>query len=138
MQKMTTTPSDIMVSGLLGVKLKELHFWVKQANTLAGRRVLTQKGTVQDLCKKIAAHYSLDLTATPKTEVIVGLSSMDLQLHLKQWVYLRSLGEEWEAAAAAGLLFKLLPGEFPSVSRCDVMCMHSDPCLARPAKRHDS
>jgi hypothetical protein len=114
-KKMATFPSDITVSGLLGAKLKELHFWVKQANASAGRRVLTQKGTVQDLREKIAAHYSLDLTTTPKTEVVIGLASMDLQLHLKQWAYLRSLGEEWEAAAAAGLPFKLLPSEFLSV-----------------------
>ena len=40
----------------------QLKFWVNQANTAAGRKVLTKSGRVDDLWQHLAAHYGLDLT----------------------------------------------------------------------------
>jgi hypothetical protein len=108
-------PSDITVRSLLGARMKDLVFLIKQVNVAAGRKVLTQQGTVQTLREKLAAHYSIDLNATtpnPKSQTIPGLFSMDLQLQRDQWADFRALGMEWEAKATAGLPFLLLSGEF--------------------------
>jgi hypothetical protein len=107
---MGSAASDITVSTLLNAKAKDLVFWIKQANTVAGHKVLTQKGTVAILRDKLAAHYGLDLTTSTKTELVIGLISMDMQLHREQWGWLRELGREWEAKAAKGEPFRLLSG----------------------------
>ena len=114
---MGTAPSDITVSSLLSAKKKELVFWIKQANQAAsnpsGKRHkgLTQQGNVLELREKLAVHYKLDLTSAPKTEAVVGLLSMDMQLQQAQWAYLRALGEQWKAKADSGQPFLLLHGE---------------------------
>jgi hypothetical protein len=81
---MVSTPSDVTVCTLLNVKLKELQFWVKQANSQASSKVLTLQGTVKTLRKKLAVYCKLDLNATSSTlkseTIIIGLISMDLQL----------------------------------------------------------
>jgi hypothetical protein len=84
-----STPSDVTVYMLLSAKLKELQFWVKQANSKAGSRVLTSQGTVKILREKLTKYYGLDLSTTSSTlntntakskTVLVGLVTMDLQL----------------------------------------------------------
>lgn len=113
---MATALSGVTVGSLLSARRKDLLFWTKQANVSAGRKALTLQGTVSILRQKLAAHLGLDLTASPPSEVVSGLLSMDLQLQQKQWAYLRELGKEWEEKAAAGLPFVLgaLRGNFHS------------------------
>jgi hypothetical protein len=109
---MVAVPSDVTISLLLGAKTKDLHFWIKQANTAAGRRVLTLQGTVDVLRGKTGIVLGLDLTTTTSNlkpePFVVGLVSMDLELQRKQWAYLRELGREWEAKSAQGELFILV------------------------------
>jgi hypothetical protein len=78
---MISTPSDVTICALLNAKLKELQFWVKQANSQASSKVLTSQGTVKTLCKKLAVYYELDLNTTSSTlkseTIIISLISMD-------------------------------------------------------------
>jgi hypothetical protein len=109
------THLDIAVSLLLGMKTKDLLFWIKQTNFATGEKVLTQQGTVKVLHEKLAAHYNIDLTTptpTDSSRAVPGLFSMNLQLQCNQWAHLQALGKEWEMKAAAGQPFLLLSGKF--------------------------
>ncbi|KIK76072.1 hypothetical protein PAXRUDRAFT_449572 [Paxillus rubicundulus Ve08.2h10] len=57
-------PNSLMLEALRNVKGAELRHWINQANTAAGRKVLTQQGRVDDPRKRLATYYSIDLNAT--------------------------------------------------------------------------
>ncbi|KAF8837493.1 hypothetical protein BDN67DRAFT_1004905 [Paxillus ammoniavirescens] len=86
----------------------QLKFWIDKANAAAGRKVLTKVGRVNDLRRKLAAHYGLDLSMPIVSNVPAAVgpaSTLDIQN--RQWDYLRDLGNEWVECATMGKPFLL-------------------------------
>ena len=102
---------------MMGVQLK---FWVNQANTTAGRKVLTKSGRVDDLWQHLTAHYGLDLTAAPAAAAVAAPASgvlLTLDIQNCQWNALCDLGEEWEECTCVNWPFLLC---MPSPGECEL------------------
>ena len=102
---------------MMGVQLK---FWVNQANTTAGRKVLTKSGRVDDLWQHLTAHYGLDLTAAPAAAAVAAPASgvlLTLDIQNCQWNALCDPGEEWEECTCVNWPFLLC---MPSPGECEL------------------
>jgi hypothetical protein len=108
-------PNWITLEALRNAKGAELRHWINQANTAAGRKVLTQQGRVNDLRKRLATHYGIDLDATdaPVAPITAPLT-VDEDIKARQFAWVRDLGAEWEMTSSVGKEFRLTkpsPGE---------------------------
>ncbi|KIK76864.1 hypothetical protein PAXRUDRAFT_17889 [Paxillus rubicundulus Ve08.2h10] len=86
----------------------QLKFWINKANTAAARKVLMKMGRVDDLRRKLAAHYGLDLSTPVVSNVPAAVgpaSTLDIQN--RQWDYLCDLGNECNECATTGKPFLL-------------------------------
>jgi len=104
-------------------KCVELAFWIGQANAAAGKRVMTKNGCVEDLWKRLAEYYGLDLLAAADAAASASAALKTHEEDIKecQFSWLHELGEEWSSAAADRNEFLLCEGssgESRSVQVC--------------------
>ena len=113
----TAAQPEFNAASLCSATGVQLKFWVNQANTPAGRKVLTKSGRVDDHWRHLTTHYGLDLTVAPPAATVAApasgmLSTLDIQNH--QWNTLCDLGDEWEECTHVNQPFLLcmpFPGE---------------------------
>jgi len=68
-------------------------------NREAGKWVLTKAGRVDEIRRKLADYYSLDLSSlSSSVPVQAGPPTRDMEIQNRQWEHLRELGEEWKLA----------------------------------------
>jgi hypothetical protein len=106
----TFSPSEITSLALANATGAQLKFWIENTNKSLPKKVLTKTGRVDELRKKLAKHYSIDLSAMPlqSDTTFEGPKMLDTTIIKKQWTWLRELGEEW---LSAGTAFQLKPDD---------------------------
>ncbi|KAF8060115.1 hypothetical protein FPV67DRAFT_1512705 [Lyophyllum atratum] len=100
-----TPPTDLNITSLSRAKGDQLKFWIDEANRIAGKRVLTKGGKVDDLRRK-AEYYNLDLSSPPAVPIPAGPPTRDLETQKRQWAHLRGLGNEWSQSRESFQLCK--------------------------------
>jgi hypothetical protein len=120
---MPSPPADITALTLSGAKGDVLRFWIARANDSAtidksARKPLTKMGKVDELKRKLAAYYNIDLAVIPAVPDIVGPLPVDEDIQKRQWSHLRELGQVWRQTVVSGGSFLLkasngVPHQFP-------------------------
>ncbi|KAF8589537.1 hypothetical protein K439DRAFT_1300338, partial [Ramaria rubella] len=94
---------------LNSAKGAELNHYIEEINKVAGRRLLTKQGNIDEQQKQIATHFGIDLGVTVPTESVTGPVNIDEKVGQEQWVWIRKLAQEWADTEATGQTFKLWP-----------------------------
>lgn len=113
-----TTPPDITATSLTKAKKAQLEFWIKEANTEAGKKVLNKSGKTNEVLRhRLAAYHGIDLSpenvlrqaeAESKSERPAGPLDVNRTITKRQWAYLRELADEWREKAKRNEEFTLL------------------------------
>jgi hypothetical protein len=91
-------------------------------------------GRVDELRRRLAVYYGLDLSALPQAVVKASPLALDEDIQQRQWGYLRDLGNEWAEMTAAGKQFRLCGAAGMFVLRVWMDPRHADSarCSQRP------
>jgi hypothetical protein len=115
----TTVPPDMTVPAIHGAKIEKLKWWISRANETAKacgekKNPLTKGGNANDLRRKIAEYFGLDLSATTVVESTAAKKGADSEsdtlrqtIQKRQWAHLRALGSEWKDCAEKKVPFAL-------------------------------
>jgi hypothetical protein len=104
-------PDGLTSASLREAKGSEILFWIEKTNAVAGKRVLTKNGRVDDKRKRLAEYYNINLSAGAAV-VAASVRPKTDEEHIKerQFSWLRELGEEWSRTTSAGREFALCDG----------------------------
>ena len=126
-----------LLDGLTSVSLREakgseISFWIEKTNAVAGKRVLTKNGHVDDKQKRLAEYYDINLSAGTAVVAASVQPKMDKE-HIKerQFSWLRELGEEWSRTTSAGREFALCDGS-SGMPVAVVSSLHTDGACTCP------
>ncbi|KAG2114385.1 hypothetical protein DEU56DRAFT_748984 [Suillus clintonianus] len=103
-------PDGLTCALLKEAKGAEVAFWIGQANTAAGKRVVTKNGHIDEQRKRLTNYYGLDLLAEDPVVAAVVPKTHEDHIKQRQFSWLQELGEEWSSAAACGKEFFLSDG----------------------------
>ncbi|KAF8576690.1 hypothetical protein K439DRAFT_1622678 [Ramaria rubella] len=98
---------EVTAALLNSVKGAKLNHYIEEMNKVAGKRLLTKQGNIDEWWKQIATHFRIDLGATVPTESVTGPVNIDEKVGQEQWVWIRKLAQEWADTEATGQTFKL-------------------------------
>jgi hypothetical protein len=87
----------------------EINHYIEQINRAVGKKVLTKQGNNDERRKRLAAHFGIDLGLTAPLIPEVGPANINEKVGKEQWVWARTLAQEWADTEAAVLSFKLWP-----------------------------
>ncbi|KAF8585721.1 hypothetical protein K439DRAFT_1615724 [Ramaria rubella] len=104
-----SNPLKVTAALLNSAKGVELNHYIEEINKVAGKRLLTKQGNIDEWWKQIATHFGIDLGVTVPTESVTGPVNIDEKVGQEQWVWIRKLAQEWADTEATGQTFKLWP-----------------------------
>ncbi|KAF8580375.1 hypothetical protein K439DRAFT_1619839 [Ramaria rubella] len=90
-----SNPLKVTAALLNSAKGVKLNHYIEEINKVAGKRLLTKQGNIDEQRKQIATHFGIDLGVTVPTESVTGPVNID--------------EKEWADTEATGQTFKLWP-----------------------------
>ncbi|KAF8577810.1 hypothetical protein K439DRAFT_1621819 [Ramaria rubella] len=104
-----SNPLEVTAALLNSAKGVKLNHYIEEINKVAGKRLLTEQGDIDERRKPIATHFGIDLGVTVPTESVTGPVNIDEKVGQEQWVWIRKMAQEWADTEATGQTFKLWP-----------------------------